>query len=96
MFTQLYTLLSHAGVTSIADRKLECGASLIVLGMHVIPSSVGVKFELSAEKAEKYIMVIRRALESGYLSSGTLCILRCLSWRGLSVAQVIQLSWLGG
>ena len=58
------------GQTSIADRKLEFGSSLLVLGMTVEPAHSGIRFVLSAEKAQKYWDVIDKALNAGYLSSG--------------------------
>ena len=58
------------GCTSVSDRKLDFGASLLVLGIVVEPAFSGVRFVLSAEKAQKYRDVIGRALQSGYLSCG--------------------------
>ena len=58
------------GQTSIADRKLDFGSSLLVLGMTVEPAHSGIRFVLSAEKAQKYWDVIDKALNAGYLSSG--------------------------
>jgi len=58
------------GPTSIADRKLDYGSSLLVLGMTIEPAHSGIRFVLSAEKAQKYCDVINNALRTGYLSSG--------------------------
>ena len=67
-FARLTRLL--LGHTSVSDRKLDFGASLLVLGIVVEPALNGIRFILSAEKAQKYREVICRALQSGYLSCG--------------------------
>ena len=59
------------GWSSIADRKLEFGSSLLVLGMCVVPAQSGILFRLSTDKAQKYRAVIDKALSTGYLSSGS-------------------------
>ena len=46
-FARLVRLL--LGCTSIADRKLEFGSSLLVLGMCVVPAQSGILFRLSAD-----------------------------------------------
>ena len=58
------------GGSAIADRKLECGPSLTVLGMDVLPSECGVRFQLNPEKAARYLDLIDAALEESFLSGG--------------------------
>jgi len=58
------------GTEAIADRKLEFGASLVVLGVHVWPSAAG--FALRPEKAKvlKCVACIKEALHEGVLQPG--------------------------
>ena len=58
------------GESSFAERKLDFGASLTVLGIVVEPAVSGIRSLLCAEKARKYREVIEGALWTGYLSSG--------------------------
>ena len=68
------------GESSIADRKLDFGASLTVLGIVVEPAVSGIRFLLCAEKARKYRDVIENALWTGYLSSGMSSFLFKVAW----------------
>ena len=58
------------GTTAIADRKLEFGASLVVLGITVAPSTNGFKMAPAVEKAQKCSRMIETALRIRKLSSG--------------------------
>ena len=58
------------GESAIAARKLECGASLTILGITVASSSVGVRFTVCPEKARKWLATIEKAVASGHLCAG--------------------------
>ena len=68
VFARLTRLL--LGQSAIADRKLEFGAQLPVLGMLVQPCSEGVRFTLCREKSTKWISEIDDALSIGRLECG--------------------------
>ena len=58
------------GATAIADRKLECGRTLCVLGVDLSLSVKGYTCRPSKDKAGKCIAAIKEALACGHLSSG--------------------------
>ena len=58
------------GATAVADRKLECGHELTVLGMLVQPDVTGIAFTVAPEKACKWTNEIATALELGQLDAG--------------------------
>ena len=58
------------GPTAISPNKLECGLSLVVLGILVAPSLAGISFSLSAEKAAKWLAQLADAIENRKLDSG--------------------------
>jgi hypothetical protein len=68
IFARLVRLL--LGSTAIADRKLEQGSYLTVLGMTVCPTWNGIRFNLCREKADKWLNDVSMALKTGFLSSG--------------------------
>ena len=73
-------LLGHAAV---ANRKLECGLGLVVLGVEVALSMTGYALRPAKAKALACIELMERALESGVLSPG--CAQKLagrLSWAG--------------
>ena len=59
------------GSTAVANRKLEYGASLLVLGIVLTPGTDSYRCELSAAKAAKCIATIEKALEVNELLPGT-------------------------
>ena len=59
------------GDSAIAERKLECGTFLTVLGIKVSPSAKGVRFELDPAKRTKWLEQIEQALASGHLDAGS-------------------------
>ena len=58
------------GPDSVADHKVECGTSLVILGVLVIPSADGYVCKVDEKKAAKCLAVIRKALSSGVLFPG--------------------------
>ena len=58
------------GESAMVDRKMECAASLLVLGVRVHPSAVGVRLELDQSKRLKYLDLVREALRTGKISMG--------------------------
>ena len=59
------------GKDAIADRKLECGLTLVVLGVHVVLDKDSFKLLPAREKAEKVKASINDALTSGTLAAGS-------------------------
>ena len=68
VFARLVKLL--LGPDAIASHKLECGCSLVILGMHVTPSREGVVFHLCQEKARKWCALIQEAIQRRLLEAG--------------------------
>ena len=58
------------GATAIADRKLECGLSLTVLGVDLSLNSAGYRCRPSKDKARKWVLQIQEALHTRCLSAG--------------------------
>ena len=58
------------GESSVADRMLEFGSALTVLGIRVSPSSDGARFEVDADKAQKWLCTIDAAIETLHLDAG--------------------------
>jgi hypothetical protein len=59
------------GYSAVADRKLGFGASLVCLGVQIMPKANGYTCELAKEKAEKCVQVIEKALADKELYPGT-------------------------
>ena len=80
-FARLVRLL--LGQSAIANKKLECGPDLTILGVEVVMDASGYKCRPSREKANKCMAVMRNALVDGTLKGG--CALKLagrLSWAG--------------
>ena len=60
-FARLIRLL--LGSSSIAPRKLECGANLIVLGVHIESFHSGYRCRPAREKADKCLEVMHKVCE---------------------------------
>ena len=58
------------GSDSIADRKVDYGSSLCILGVELSLSKTAYRCRLSREKAAKWIAIMRRALHEGIMYSG--------------------------
>ena len=58
------------GATAIADRKLECGASLVVLGVQITLSPQGAAMMPDKAKVEKCFATIELALTTLTLTAG--------------------------
>ena len=58
------------GTTAVAERKLEHGNPLVILGLLAEVTVQGVVFRPSADKVEKWMGRIQCALESGVLAPG--------------------------
>ena len=58
------------GATAVADRKLECGLSLTVLGVDLSLNSAGYMCRPAADKAQKWVMQIQEALRTRCLPAG--------------------------
>jgi hypothetical protein len=58
------------GSDAIADRKLEAGMPLVVLGLSIAATKDDVSVSVSAEKAEKWSAKINEALTTGTLNAG--------------------------
>jgi len=58
------------GQSALADRKLDYGASLIVLGVEIMLSSVGFECRPAEQKVRKWLQCIYAALISGVLAPG--------------------------
>ena len=58
------------GSDSVADHKVECGASLVVLGVCITPSEQGYICQVDEKKSAKCLTAIREALKSGVLFPG--------------------------
>ena len=58
------------GPSAIADAKLECAASLVVLGIQVDLSSAGMRCVPSADKVAKWRAALRKARATGVLAPG--------------------------
>ena len=67
-FARLVRLL--LGSSAIAARKLECGRSLVILGVQISLEATGYCCRPAAEKALKCIAVMEEALSRGVLHSG--------------------------
>jgi hypothetical protein len=68
-FARLVRLL--LGETAVAERKLEFGHVLAVLGIVVQPSGSGVEFRLCPKKVSQWLEVINEAIATGKLVSGS-------------------------
>jgi hypothetical protein len=68
VFARLVRVL--LGESAIADRKLEHGQILVVLGMSVNPSPLGIRLHLSRQRAEKWLADIDTALSTDCLLGG--------------------------
>ena len=58
------------GPSAIADRKLECGNPLVVLGVECSLSNRGVMFWPSQDKVQKWLETIGRFLGEGCMTAG--------------------------
>ena len=67
-FARLVRLLM--GATAIANKKLECGRSLHILGVEISLSVKGYTCRPAKEKLRKCIFAIKEALATGQLSAG--------------------------
>ena len=88
------------GTSAIADRKVECGASLVVLGVQVDLGHSGFRMRPAREKAAKCVAAVQQALASGVLNAGG-----CRCYHGSAncpwhsahpCTQAVQRSWPGG
>jgi len=59
------------GSEAIADRKLEWGATLVVLGVQISPLESGFRLLPARAKANKCIQAIASAIRTGYMMPGT-------------------------
>ena len=72
------------GKTAVAERKMEWGKALVILGVSLAPALDHFTCELSPERAEKYKATIVQALETGTLHAGCASKLAGrLSWASL-------------
>jgi len=67
-FAELVRLL--LGSSAIAERKLESGSPLCILGVDVLLSSAGMQCSPSKDKVQKWRHVIRSALEQKKMTAG--------------------------
>ena len=58
------------GPDSIAAKTLESGPSLCILGIDVVLSAAGIVMRPARDKAEKWMRMIRGALDAGMLRTG--------------------------
>eukprot|EP00969_Alexandrium_andersonii_P043904 1925114-Alexandrium_andersonii.AAC.1 len=58
------------GSSAIADRKLEHGVPLVILGLRVEAADGGIRVSPDADKVTKWCGVIEEALRTGALPSG--------------------------
>ena len=80
-FARLVRLL--LGHSAIANKKLECGKVLTILGVEIVMDGTGYRCRPAAEKAMKCVSVMRDALTTGSLKAG--CAQKLagrLSWAG--------------
>ena len=68
-FARLVRLL--LGPDAIAEKKLEHGVSLVVLGIKIKLSKKGMKCRPAGSKTTKWLQTIDAALESGKLCAGS-------------------------
>ena len=61
------------GPTAIAEKKLEAGNGLVILGVHVLTDECGISAWPSQDKVEKWVERIGVALKDGKMSGGTAC-----------------------
>ena len=59
------------GFEAIADRKLEWGATLVVLGVQISPTESGFRLLPAKAKAQKCIEAITRAIRTGMMMPGS-------------------------
>jgi hypothetical protein len=69
------------GVAAVSDSKVEWGSILTILGVLVSPTGQGITFQPSPDKREKWIKIIRAALDVRQL------------WPGQASKLVGKLAW---